>query len=116
MSSLISQELARGSMAYRRVETAGAARPSVRRSPVRLMLFFIALFAVSLFYVWSNAQVVRATYALSKLQNRQNALETQNEKLNLEIALLRSPTSLSRAALEQLEMVPPDPGQIVMVK
>jgi cell division protein FtsL len=116
MSSLASQELAGGAMTYRRErQLEQTARPAARRSPARLVLFFVALFAVSLFYVWSHAQVVRVTYTLSKLQNQEKELATQNEKLGLEIALLRSPTTLARAAAT-LQMVPPDPNQIVMVK
>lgn len=116
MSSLVSQELAGRAMAYRRERPADAVRTASRRSPARVILFFVGLFAVSLFYVWSHAEVVRVTYGLSRLQNHEKALAVQNEKLQLEIATLRSPTSLSRAAAEQLKMVPPDPNQIVMVK
>ena len=116
MSSLISQELTGNSMAIRRERREEPARVVTRRSPARMVLFFVALFAVSLFYVWSNAQVVRASIALSKLQNKEKALITHNEKLRLEIATLRSPTNLSRVATDQLKMVQPDPNQIVMVK
>jgi len=113
--ALVSEQMVGRTMAVRRRE-AHRVRTSVDVNPRRLVLLFVALFGVSLFYVWSQAQVLRATYALSRLDQTQRALTVENEKLELEIATLRSPTRLAKAAAERLNMVPPSPGQVVMVE
>lgn len=84
--------------------------------PSPLVNFFVALFAVSLFYVWCQTQVVRATYGISELKKKERALISQNERLRLEISTLSAPAALGKKAQEQLALVPPQPGQIVMVK
>ncbi|MFM7200827.1 MAG: cell division protein FtsL [Myxococcota bacterium] len=82
----------------------------------RLVLFFVALFAVALFYVWGHSKTVTATYALSNLKKKERELISQNERLRLEISTLSAPTALGKVARENLGLLPPEPGQVIMVK
>lgn len=81
-----------------------------------IILFFVALFMVSLFYVWANTQVVRGTYAVSELKKKHKELSAENERLKLEISTLSAPATLHQVAVGTLALVPPAADQIVMVK
>lgn len=81
-----------------------------------VILFFVALFVVSLFYVWANTQVVRGTYAVSELKKKHKELSAENERLKLEISTLSAPATLHQVAVGTLALVPPAADQIVMVK
>lgn len=86
------------------------------RSGGHLMAFFLALLAVSLFYVWTRTEVVKATYELGSLQRQIEDERQYNQKLRLEILTLKAPDRLAAVAVQRLDMQPPGEGQVVVVE
>ncbi len=82
----------------------------------RFMLLFALLFSIAIVHVWSEARFVQDSYQLSRLYKEESALRAENEKLELEIATLRAPSTLSAKAIDDLGMIPPSPDQIVMIQ
>ena len=71
------------------------------------------LAGVGLFHVWSRTRVQAAGYALGRLEAEHRQLLAERDRLNLEVATLRSPGRLERFARERLGMAPPAPGAVV---
>lgn len=85
-------------------------------STKKIILFAGLFFILSLFYVWCHAQVVKMTYSLSKMNQTSKDLESENDRLKLEIATLTAPVTLFQRATSELKMVSPSEDQIVIVK
>jgi cell division protein FtsL len=75
-----------------------------------------ALIAASLFCVWSRVLVINLGYDLSETMERHWKLVGENKKLQIEIALLKSPARIERIAQDELGMEKPLPGQIILMK
>ena len=69
--------------------------------------------AVGIMHVSSRVLVVRVGYALSDLQSESRALTRENDRLKLELATLKTPTRLEKAAREDLGMAPPNAAQVI---
>ncbi|MEI7704845.1 MAG: cell division protein FtsL [Deltaproteobacteria bacterium] len=69
--------------------------------------------ALGLFHVWSRTSVQAAGYELGRLESEHRQLLSERDRLNLEVATLRSPGRLERFARERLGMAPPAPGAVV---
>ncbi len=79
-----------------------------------LPAFLLALFAgVGVFHVTARLMVVDSAYKLSRLEQEERRLSQENDKLELELATLKSPARLERLAREQLGMAPPPPGAVL---
>ena len=78
-----------------------------------LMVFFIG---GSLFYVWSRIQVIQLGYEISSALKEERALIEANKKLRLEIATLKSYGRIEKFAAEELKMVKPKPGQVIVIR
>ena len=68
--------------------------------------------AIGLFHVWSRTQVVAAGYALGELQREHVNLESEHDRLRIEVETLRSPAVLEKVARTKLGMAPPAPGSV----
>lgn len=79
-------------------------------------VFFVAFIFVSLFYVWTRTEVLKATYHLGRLQHRIESQTLYNQKLRLEKEALESPDRLAAVAVQRLGMLPPGEGRVVVVK
>jgi cell division protein FtsL len=84
-------------------------------------LFFIlamVLLIVTFFvlFVWSRLEVINLGYRISQVNRTQKELLRINRELKLEIASLKSPSRLEKIGREELNLFPPDPKQIVMVR
>jgi cell division protein FtsL len=72
------------------------------------------LFAtVGVIHVTSRVMVVKQGYRLSQLEQDAQALIRDQDSLKLELATLKSPGRLERAARDQLKMQPPGPGALI---
>ena len=78
-----------------------------------LMLFFFMGSGIS--YVWSNFEKTQIGYDLSQLKKEEMRLQEINQKLRLELALLKSPQNLESKAVKDLGLKQPTPEQIVML-
>jgi len=63
--------------------------------------------------VWSRTRVLDAGYEFGRLEAENRRLLDERDRLNLEVATLRSPGRLERYARERLGMAPPAPGTVV---
>jgi cell division protein FtsL len=68
---------------------------------------------VGIFHVWSRTRVTAVGYELGRLESEHRQLLAERDRLNLEVATLRSPGRLERFARERLGMAPPAPGAVV---
>ncbi len=83
-------------------------------SAVLVALALVApLVALGVFHVWSRSRVLAAGYELGRLESEHRQLLAERDRLNLEVATLRSPGRLERFARERLGMAPPAPGAVV---
>jgi cell division protein FtsL len=71
------------------------------------------LAALGVFHVWSRTRVQAVGYELGRLESEHRQLLAERDRLNLEVATLRSPGRLERFARERLGMAPPAPGAVV---
>ncbi len=65
--------------------------------------------AVGVFHVWARTRVLAAGYALGGLQNEHVKLESEHDRLRIEVETLRSPSAVERFARTRLGMAPPEP-------
>ena len=77
------------------------------------LLLATPLAAVGVFHVWSRTRVQGVGYELGRLEAEHRQLLAERDRLNLEVATLRSPGRLERFARERLGMAPPAPGTVV---
>lgn len=87
------------------------------RAPLRgrilALLLLTAFFTVAaLAHVWVRLQVVRLGYQISLETDKEKELLQRHRKLQVEMALLRSPERLERLASEKLRLTMPDPKVI----
>ena len=78
------------------------------------IVMLVAFMGSGISYVWSNFEGTRIGYSLSRLQQKELRLKEFNRKLTLELATLKSPQSLEKAALE-LGLKEALPEQIVIL-
>lgn len=92
-------------------------KASGRPGGVSAILLGLALAAplagVGVFHVWTRTRVQSTGYELGRLESEHRRLLAERDRLNLEVATLRSPGRLERFARERLGMAPPAPGAVV---
>jgi cell division protein FtsL len=71
------------------------------------------LLGIGVFHVWSRTRVQASGYELGRLESEHRQLLSERDRLNLEVATLRSPGRLERFARERLGMAPPAPGAVM---
>ncbi len=94
----------------------------VRHQPARAyrgpgVLYFSVLLSLtvifSLAYVWLRMQRIDLAYRLSRNQQREQALDNEQQRLLYTLARLKDPKRLEAIAREKLGLAPPAPGQVV---
>ncbi len=96
--------------------TPGKVNARGRGSGFLTLCIIAAFIAGSLFYVWSRVLVINLGYDLSQAMEVQWKLVQDNRKLHIEIATLKSLARIERIAQDELGMVKPLPGQIILMK
>jgi cell division protein FtsL len=79
---------------------------------LRAVALVLVLAAIGVFHVWSRTRVVAAGYALGELQREHVNLESEHDRLRIEVETLRSPAVLEKVARTRLGMAPPAPGAV----
>jgi len=73
------------------------------------------LIGESLLSTWSRVQCTQTGYEISQETRQYEALAALQKNLKIELAYLKSPERISAIASQQLGLVMPDPGQMVVV-
>jgi cell division protein FtsL len=94
---------------------AGRRAPAARVPVLFTLAVGILLFlAVGLFHIWSRVAIVEQGYAIGRQRSLREELLQERKSLQLELARLREPVRLERAAVN-LGLAAPTPGQIVIM-
>jgi cell division protein FtsL len=78
-------------------------------------LSLLVLLTEALIYAWCGNHYVQVGYAIAKETRKHQELTTVSNNLNIELAHLKAPETISRIAREQLDLGMPDPRQIIVV-
>jgi cell division protein FtsL len=82
---------------------------------MRMLALFIGLCLVFLF-VWERVDIVRVGYRVERLKVEKTKLERERDQLRVKVSSLSAPDRIAKVATEQLGMVPPQKGQVIMVQ
>jgi len=91
----------------------GAGRPGGPTAVLMALALAAPLAGIGVFHVWSRTRVQAAGYELGRLESEHRQLLAERDRLNLEVATLRSPDRLERFAPERVGMAPPAPGAVM---
>lgn len=83
---------------------------------LRLIVLGMIVMMLSLFYIWSRVEVVKMGYAIGELIKHQKELKAQNQKLRLELSVLKAPERIESLASEKLKMVWPSTEKTYSLK
>jgi cell division protein FtsL len=101
--------------AVRRQPIAPKAAAISRRHLRHAMSLLAAGVLIALFYVWARVQVIQLGYEVSRIRKEVTELAQQRDLLEAEVATLKSPERLSRAAAETFGMRLPRGDEVVIV-
>jgi len=76
----------------------------------------LAVLSVLLLYVWERVDVVQVGYHIEQLKSKKVSLERERDELRLRVSMLTSPDRIAKAATERLGMLPPQQGQVRLVR
>ena len=74
-----------------------------------------AAIGVLLLFVWERVDLVRVGYHIEQLKTKKAALLHEQDELRVRVSSLTAPDRIARAATDKLGMIPPQPGQVVMI-
>lgn len=74
---------------------------------LRLIVLVLVIVMLSLFNIWSRVEVVKMGYEIGELLKTQKELKAQNQKLKLELSILKAPARIEGMAIEKLKMMWP---------
>jgi cell division protein FtsL len=95
--------------------------PVKERDPVQfrsLMLIFISCSLIVLgiiSFIWRGVEILSMGYKMRDIYSQQRVLKEQRQKLILEREALRSLTRVEEIASSELNLVKPNPDQIVIL-
>ncbi|MCP9454692.1 MAG: cell division protein FtsL [Nitrospira sp.] len=78
-----------------------------------LVVFGLCL---ALVFVWERVDIVRLGYHIERLKTEKARLERDRDHLRMQVSALTAPDRIAKVATEQLGMVVPRAGQVVMVE
>jgi len=79
------------------------------------LLAGLGIIGLLLLFVWERVDIVRVGYRIEQLKTQKVALQREQDELRVKVSALTAPDRIARAATEKLGMLPPQPGQVVMV-
>jgi len=79
------------------------------------LLAALGVIGMLLLFVWERVDIVRVGYRVEQLKVQKIALQREQDELRVKVSALTAPDRIARAATEKLGMIPPQPGQVVMV-
>jgi cell division protein FtsL len=97
----------------------GLKREKARLRPVSAAGYLMAValpVAALLFYMLQGVQVIRTGYEIDEMRKNLQALQIQQDQLEVELASLETLNALETLAVRDLGMMQPLPGQVVTVR
>ncbi|MBH0177899.1 MAG: hypothetical protein HP491_08550 [Nitrospira sp.] len=82
---------------------------------MKILAVLIGLCLVFLF-VWERVDIVRVGYHVERLKVEKSRLERERDQLQVKLSALSAPDRIAKMATEQLGMVSPQKGQVIMVQ
>ena len=79
------------------------------------LLAALGIIGMLLLFVWERVDIVRVGYRVEQLKTQKVALQREQDELRVKVSALTAPDRIAKAATEKLGMIPPQPGQVVMV-
>ncbi|MGH7250456.1 MAG: hypothetical protein ACREIK_01220 [Nitrospiraceae bacterium] len=76
----------------------------------------VAVIALLLLFVWERVEIVRVGYQIERLKSKKITLQRERDELRVKVLSLTSLERIARAANEELAMVPPRQGQVILVR
>ncbi|OLB05421.1 MAG: hypothetical protein AUH21_00310 [Nitrospirae bacterium 13_2_20CM_62_7] len=76
----------------------------------------VAVIALLLLFVWERVEIIRVGYQIERLKSKKITLQRERDELRVKVLTLTSPERIARAASEQLAMVSPRQGQVILVR
>jgi cell division protein FtsL len=95
--------------------------PLRQRDPVQFRTLMLILFTSSLIvlgilsYIWRGVEIISMGYKMRAIYAQQSLLKEQRQKLILEKAALRSLKRIEHIASSQLNLVKPNPDQMIIL-
>lgn len=86
--------------------------PGIARMILLLLLLFLAEF---FFHTWCGVQCIRTGYEITAAEKRQDELLEMQKSLQVELARLTAPQTLSHVAARRFNLKTPAPEQIVVL-
>ncbi len=84
---------------------------------VTIWLVITSIFIGELFfYTWCRVQCVNLGYMISKTAEDQRSIRDSNNKLEIELARLKTPERIVKVAREKCGLQMPKPEQIITLK
>ena len=66
-------------------------------------------------FVWERVDVVRLGYQIERLKIQKILLERERDQLQVKFSALMAPERIAKVATEQLGLMPPQQGQVLIV-
>jgi cell division protein FtsL len=76
----------------------------------------LAVIGLLLLYVAERVDIVRVGYETERLKAQKIILQREHDELRVKVSTLTAPDRIARAANERLGMIPPQQGQVVLVR
>lgn len=76
----------------------------------------MAVLSLLLLYVWERVDIVRVGYQIEQLKSKRVARQREGDELRVKVSALTSPERIARAATDKLGMMPPQQGQVILVR
>jgi len=76
----------------------------------------LVILTMLLLYVSERISVVNVGYDIEKLKSQKVKLERERDEMKMKLSSLTAPERIAKVATEQLGMVPPKQGQVVLVR
>jgi cell division protein FtsL len=96
--------------------------PVRQRDPVQFRTLMLILISSSLVvlgilsYIWRGVEIISMGYKMRGIYYQQSVLKEQRQKLILEKAALRSLKRIEHIASSQLNLVKPNPDQVIILR
>lgn len=74
----------------------------------RCMILFVITTILAVFFILRSGVAASEAYQLNQMKQQATVLETENARLHLEIAHLKSPERIQQIAQQELGMILPD--------
>lgn len=72
------------------------------------LVLFIITAAMTIFFLIRSGMAAERAYALNQIKSKASVLESENARLHLDIAQLKSPERIRAIAVQDLGMIMPD--------